>query len=40
MSVETDARGPRIVVSPGVALSPRGQTIRVCAAQCAYLLTG
>jgi hypothetical protein len=37
LTIQSDARGPRIMVSPGVALSPRGQTIRVCAAQCAYL---
>jgi len=37
VSVQSDARGPRVMVAPGVALSPRGQTIRVCAAQCAYL---
>src|SRR5687768_5665007 len=34
---DVDARGPRIVVSPGAALSPRGQLIKVCADQCAYL---
>lgn len=37
LTIETDARGPRVAVSPGVALSPRGQTIRVCARQCALL---
>ena len=37
VSVSSDARGPRIAVSPGVALTPRGQTVRVCAAQCAYV---
>jgi hypothetical protein len=36
--IEVDAtRGPRVVVEPGVALSPRGQLICVPAAQCAYL---
>lgn len=37
ITIETDARGPRVVVSPGGALSPQGQTIRVRAPQCAYL---
>lgn len=37
IALESDARGPRVSVSPGTALSPRGQMIRVCAAQCAYL---
>jgi hypothetical protein len=36
--MEVDAiKGPRAVVEPGVALSPRGQLICVPAAQCAYL---
>jgi hypothetical protein len=36
--IEVDAlKGPRVVVEPGVALSPRGQLICVSAAQCAYL---
>ncbi len=36
--MEVDAiKGPRVVVEPGVALSPRGQLICVPAAQCAYL---
>lgn len=36
--IEVDAvKGPRVVVEPGVALSPRGQLICVPAAQCAYL---
>lgn len=34
---ENDVKGPRVVVEPGVAVSPRGQLIRVPAAQCAYL---
>ena len=38
IAIESDARGPRVALSPGVALSPRGQTIRVCAPQCAYLV--
>ncbi len=37
VTTETDARGPRVVVAPGIALSPRGQLIRVTPAQCAYL---
>lgn len=37
VSIETDSRGPRVVVDPGVALNPRGQLIRVTPAQCAYL---
>ncbi|HSL52857.1 MAG TPA: hypothetical protein VK868_00620 [Pyrinomonadaceae bacterium] len=36
--MEVDAiKGPRVVVEPGVALSPRGQLICVPTAQCAYL---
>lgn len=34
---ENDVKGPRVVVEPGVAVSPRGQLIRVPTAQCAYL---
>jgi hypothetical protein len=34
---ETESRGPRVVVENGVALSPRGQLIRVPCAQCAFL---
>ena len=37
MSTELDVKGPRVVVSPGVAVSPCGQMIRVPTAQCAYL---
>jgi len=37
IAIETDARGPRVAVSPGIALSPQGQTIRVREPQCAYL---
>lgn len=36
--IEVDSiKGPRVVVEPGVAVSPRGQLICVPAAQCAYL---
>ena len=36
--MEVDAiKGPRVVVEPGVAVSPRGQLICVPSAQCAYL---
>jgi hypothetical protein len=34
---DVDPRGPRIVVEPGIALSPRGWFIRVGTSQCAYL---
>jgi hypothetical protein len=34
---QADVKGPRVVVEPGVALSPMGQLIRVPTAQCAYL---
>ena len=38
VKIEVDAiKGPRAVVEPGVAISPRGQLICVPAAQCAYL---
>ena len=38
VSVDTDAeKGRRVSVEPGVALSPRGQLMRVSPAQCAYL---
>jgi hypothetical protein len=38
ISVEADEqRGPRVLVEPGVAVSPRGQLIRVTPTQCAYL---
>jgi len=37
VSIETDAHGPRVLVTPGAALSPRGQLLRVTPAQCAYL---
>jgi hypothetical protein len=36
--IETDAaKGPRVLVEPGVALGPRGHLIRLPTAQCAYL---
>src|SRR5512134_1723905 len=37
VTVETDSRGPRVLVSPGVAVNPQGQLIRVTLAQCAYV---
>ncbi|HEY3301929.1 MAG TPA: hypothetical protein VGL70_00185 [Candidatus Binatia bacterium] len=37
VSIESDGKGPRVMVEPGVALSPQGQLIRVPSAQCAYL---
>ena len=37
IQIEKDEKGPRILVKPGTALSPRGQLIRVTPAQCAYL---
>ncbi len=37
VTTETDSRGPRVVVTAGVAVSPRGQMIRVTSTQCAYL---
>lgn len=38
VGIEIDAeKGPRAVVEPGVAVSPRGQMICVPQAQCAYL---
>lgn len=37
VKIENDEKGPRILVTPGAALSPRGQLIRVTPAQCAYL---
>ena len=37
VAIDSDARGPRLTVSPGTALSPRAELIRVCAAQCVYL---
>lgn len=37
VGIENDDKGPRVVVEPGVAVSPRGQMICVPSAQCAYL---
>jgi hypothetical protein len=37
VSLEPTTNGPRLLVSSGTALSPRGQLIRVCTAQCAVL---
>jgi hypothetical protein len=37
ISFDVAAKGPRISVACGDALSPRGQMIRVCPAQCAFL---
>ncbi|HSF33663.1 MAG TPA: hypothetical protein VLK82_24755, partial [Candidatus Tectomicrobia bacterium] len=36
VSTEIESRGPRLVVDSGVAVSPRGQLIRVPCAQCAF----
>lgn len=38
LTIDVDAKGgPRIVVSPGVAVTPRGELVRVALAQCASL---
>lgn len=37
VSLEATTDGPKISVTSGTALSPRGQLIRVCPAQCALL---
>ena len=37
VSLDVAAKGPRVSVSCGDALSPKGQMIRVCPSQCAYL---
>jgi hypothetical protein len=38
VTVDTDeAEGPRVTISPGIAVSPCGQMIRVVPDQCAYL---
>src|SRR5437867_657862 len=34
---EADAKGLRVAVTEGVAVTPRGQLVRVPAPQCAYL---
>src|SRR4051812_30187062 len=35
--VVSDQGRPKVEVSPGVAVSPLGQLVRVCPAQCAFL---
>lgn len=37
VSREDDVRGPQVAVAPGVAITPRGQLVRVPTAQCALL---
>jgi hypothetical protein len=37
VSIEPDARGPRVEVASGTALTPRGQLVHVPSAQCASL---
>src|SRR4051794_9806415 len=37
VSIEAQASGPRVVVAPGVAITPRGQKVAVSPAQCASL---
>jgi len=37
VSLDVAVKGPRVSVSCGDALSPKGQMIRVCPSQCAYL---
>jgi hypothetical protein len=37
VAIGLDQGKPRVEVGPGVALSPLGQLIRVCTAQCAFL---
>ncbi|HYY97609.1 MAG TPA: hypothetical protein VE642_03410, partial [Pyrinomonadaceae bacterium] len=37
VDVEVEGGSPQVLVTPGVALSPRGQLIRVAPAQCADL---
>jgi hypothetical protein len=37
VAVEVDAAGPRVIVNPGVAVTPRGELVRVALAQCANL---
>jgi hypothetical protein len=37
ISLDTGVKGPRISVSCGDALSPKGQMIRVCPSQCAFV---
>lgn len=37
VSIDVDAKGPRLMVTSGSALTPRGQLVCVRPAQCAYL---
>ncbi|HEX8499332.1 MAG TPA: hypothetical protein VF659_01980, partial [Pyrinomonadaceae bacterium] len=37
VNIEVENNAPQVVVTPGVAVSPRGQTVRVAPAQCADL---
>lgn len=37
VAVDVDATGPRVIVNPGVAATPRGEMVRVALAQCANL---
>jgi len=37
VSLDKTDKGPRVSVTSGTALSPRGQLIRVCPAQCAFI---
>src|SRR5215208_6834863 len=37
ITIEVEDRGPRINVSPGVAVTPCGQLVCVSPAQCAYV---
>src|SRR5438034_2282987 len=37
VSLEKTTSGPKVSVTSGTALSPRGQLIRVCPAQCALI---
>ncbi|HEX6186406.1 MAG TPA: DNA-directed RNA polymerase I subunit RPA34, partial [Pyrinomonadaceae bacterium] len=39
VNIEVEGNAPQVVVTPGVAVSPRGQSIRVSPAQCADLDT-
>src|SRR5947209_20509430 len=39
VSAEEESEGPRVFVEAGVALSPRGQLIRVPVKQCPHLAT-
>jgi hypothetical protein len=37
VAVDVDAAGPRVIVNAGVAVTPRGELVRVAVAQCANL---